>query len=393
MAGLTGSGLQILTQGEIIAEMQESYRAKFGASINTDVRNPNSVAGREIGIYSEREALLWQLAQACYNMLDINSAGGVLLDNLAGINGLTRKPPTPTTVPVVLTGVEGTEIPVDSIVATSTGVEYRFTSALVLGAGSTAATLTARVAGAVPIAAGALDTTVDAVIVTPIVGWATCDNTVAGTTGTNRETDQELRLRIRELDTSQSTDSLVAELANLTEVQAVVVLENDTDTIDANGLPPHSFEVVLFGSGIDSQEIGELIYQYKWAGVRAHGDISVTVQDSLGNDQVVRYSTATLVSIEVNVTVETSNSSGFPVDGVTQIQDAIAATIDALTVGEDVRTFELVCAIGDIPGITDVDITTRRLSEGVFDADNEAIAAAEKAQVADQLLHIDVTET
>ena len=59
LAGFVTKPLQVIK-----AEREEEYRARLGASIDT---SPESVLGQIIGIESEREEALWDLALAIWN--------------------------------------------------------------------------------------------------------------------------------------------------------------------------------------------------------------------------------------------------------------------------------------------------------------------------------------
>ncbi|MCL5460282.1 hypothetical protein M3M33_16715, partial [Loigolactobacillus coryniformis] len=75
-------------------------------------------------------------------------------------------------------------------------------------------------------------------------------------------------------------ESLVDALRNVEDVADVVVYENDTDTTDGLGLPPHSFMPIVLG-GLPTT-IGQAIWQNKPTGIRSFGDTTVVVADSQG---------------------------------------------------------------------------------------------------------------
>jgi hypothetical protein len=135
--GLTSAGFVSKQQSDIVLEMQASLQAAFGQNINLA---PTSVFGQLIGVQSEREALLWQLAEAVYNSQYPSGAEGASVDNILSLNGLKRLQPQPTvTNPsplaqsngvtlygLALYGIPGTVVPADSIIQTSASPPVSF---------------------------------------------------------------------------------------------------------------------------------------------------------------------------------------------------------------------------------------------------------------------------
>lgn len=136
--GITNTGFVTKQQQTIIAELNASLQAVFGPNINL---LPESNFGQFVSIWSEREALLWQLAEAVYNSQYPAGAEGSSVDNILSLTNLRRLPAMPTrTNPnpltqsngitlygLVLTGTPGTLIPAGSIVQTSATPPVQFT--------------------------------------------------------------------------------------------------------------------------------------------------------------------------------------------------------------------------------------------------------------------------
>lgn len=116
--GLTPEGFRRKRLNDIIAELEAEYREVFGQEITTD---PLSVFGQLIGIWAEREALLWEQMEAVYLSAYPRSAEGINLDNSLEYTGVHRQPATATTVYAVLFGDEGTVVPAGAQVALSNG--------------------------------------------------------------------------------------------------------------------------------------------------------------------------------------------------------------------------------------------------------------------------------
>lgn len=103
--GLTNFGFEIKQQQQIIQEINASLQGSFGANINL---GPESVFGQLVGIFSEREALIWQLIDAVYASQYPSGAQGTSVDNILALNNLKRLQATPTkTDPTVLVQANG----------------------------------------------------------------------------------------------------------------------------------------------------------------------------------------------------------------------------------------------------------------------------------------------
>ena len=123
-----------------------------------------------------------------------------------------------------------------------------------------------------------------------VTGWYAVSNPSDLTLGGNEETDTELRTRvITDYSTvgSSTVDSIGSAVKAVTGVVALTVRENTGVTTDGDGVPPKSYEVIVH-EGQD-QDIAEVLWQTKPAGIYLHGDTQVTVQDFNGYDQVVRF--------------------------------------------------------------------------------------------------------
>jgi uncharacterized phage protein gp47/JayE len=125
MAGLTSLGFVKKRQPEIKAELEQRFRDAFGTTINL---LPTEIFGQLIGIFSDREAEIWDLLEAVYNSAFPDTASGINLDNVAAITGAVRKSATKSVATVRLFGALGTSVP-QGIVFSVAGVPTsRFTS-------------------------------------------------------------------------------------------------------------------------------------------------------------------------------------------------------------------------------------------------------------------------
>jgi uncharacterized phage protein gp47/JayE len=110
MSGLTVTGFSAKTFEQVKEEIETELINKFG-SINL---NAESVFGQIVGIFAERESLLWQDLLAVYNSLYPDTATGSSLDGVCAIIGVYRLKAKATIVDVKIIGINQTTIPKDS---------------------------------------------------------------------------------------------------------------------------------------------------------------------------------------------------------------------------------------------------------------------------------------
>jgi uncharacterized phage protein gp47/JayE len=123
--GLTNTGFIKKRQPDIQDELEEKFRAAFGNEINL---LPTSIFGQVIGIFSEREASLWDLLEEIYNSAFPDTATGVSLDNACALTGVTRLEATYSTVTARVFGTLLTLIPAGSIFSVDGIPDNRFIS-------------------------------------------------------------------------------------------------------------------------------------------------------------------------------------------------------------------------------------------------------------------------
>ena len=234
--------------------------------------------------------------------------------------------------------------------------------------------------GTITVPQNTLDT-----IVTPVSGWDSVINPTAGTTGREVETDSEFRIRgANTSSTGNATENaIVNDISNnVAGVTKAVIASNRTDVVNGDGLPPHSFEVVVTG-GIDA-DIAQSIWETQGGGIASFGNVTNTVQDSEGNDQTVYFSRSVSIYIHVKVKRDLYSEEDFPADGDTQIKEAIVAWSEInQPIGKDVIRQRLNTPVYSIPGIEDIEITIDGTASSgdtpTYAADNIVIAIREDA--------------
>lgn len=344
MTAVTSTGFSRTRLDERLADLQDAMRAIFGPDINLD---PDTLDGQTIGIFAEAISNLDQLAEDCYQSFNPQSASGLALSRLVQLNGIRRIAGAYSTATIRCVGTEGTIIPAGSLVSSpTTGVTF-----------STIADTTIPAAGQIDVEAKATEIGVKLApastltkIDTPIYGWQTATNPTDAIPGRDEETDLALRIR-RAASTatpSQSVlDGIYGAISNIAAVRQCRVFENDLDTTDSRGLPPHSiYCVVEQGAAAD---IAAAIWQRKPTGATMVGTTSQSVTDTQGNPHTIKFSRP--VDTNVYVVVNLTTRSGWPTDGAQRIKDALVAwAIAEQAIGEELIHSRLFSPINTVPG-------------------------------------------
>lgn len=358
--GIDSTGFTPKPLATIKADLEDGFRGVFGAAITVIAQ---SVFGQLIGIMSERYADLWQLGLAIYSGAFRESATGIQLDNVGALTGTPRRQASYTKVNLTLTGTPGTIIAAGRIVSIPlTGAKFTNLSGGTIGGGGTLA-LEFRAVETGPVTAYAGTVTV---IDTPQSGWASVTNAADHfSLGAAVETDaayrlrQELEIRGQGLSTLAAIRSALAAVANVTDVY---LFENTTDTTDANGLPPHSFESVV-ANGTDAA-VAQAILDTKPVGIATHGTTTQSATDANGFSVPVKFSRPVLLSVWIKATI-TVDAALFPTNGSDLIEAAIVAYGDLnYHVGSEVRSSAFLPAIfAACPGVLESTLPLIGLSD------------------------------
>ncbi len=348
-SGISSTGFKRKRLDEIKADLESLFKSVYGNNLNI---SPESPDGQIIGLLSGSFSDLWEIAEGAYNAFNPSAATDTTLSNLVQINGITRNEASNSIAILTFTGTDGTLIPEGTLVSHISSQEQFSTEADVTITGGTATVTAASInTGIIEASAGTLTE-----IETPITGLNSVTNNDDANVGSERETDAELRARrLRSLAISaQSTvDSLYAVVSNLDFVTQVTVLENDTDVVDSNGLPPHSVQIIVVG-GLD-EDIGNAIWLNKPAGITSFGDESVVISDSQGLSHTINFSRPD--TVDIYVSIELTKFSNYPANGDDLIKQAIVdyangALVDGrgFGLGDDVIFSELYTPINSIVG-------------------------------------------
>ncbi|EMM5897235.1 hypothetical protein R7364_005698, partial [Klebsiella michiganensis] len=246
------------------------------------------------------------------------------------INGISRRAATNSTVDELLVGEPGTIITNGSVKDTN-GIIWNFPAQVVIGIDGTAiATATCGTSGAVAALAGSVNK-----INTPTRGWVSATNPLAATVGVAGETNAELRVRQSQsvaLTSVTPFEAVDGAIANIDGVTRHKLYENDQDTPDANGLPPHSIAAIVEGG--DATVIANTLRGVKGQGSTPFGSTVIIVPDKYGSPHPVGFSRPVDVPVFVKITI--SPLTGYTSQVGDEIKAAVAAYINSLAIGASV---------------------------------------------------------
>lgn len=357
--GLTERGFRRPTYTELLDALEYKARELFGSKANLTVRSP---IGLFLRIYAWILNMLFSTIEDVYNSRFVDTAVGTSLYNLGKAIGLRLLSEQKANGYLTITGTEGTTVPKGWLASTVSGYQFVIVAEGVIGASGTA-TLPAQAVIAGPdgnVAAGTITT-----IVNPGIpeGLTAVTNPAAFDGGRSRETDEEYRDRYyKSVDYAGgvNADAIRGEiLQNVEGSYAAIVYENDTDETDADGLPPHSLEAVVYG-GLDG-EIAQQIFRRKAAGIQTHGSTSISVLSDSSATYTIKFSRPTLIDVWIQITDLVTDGEKYPDDGDDQIKAALIDYIggDAkggTTIGEDIYYNRLPAIIYSVPGVLDFEL-------------------------------------
>ena len=350
MAGLTDTGFEIKTLEEIKAEIESVQLENIDPNLN---QNVDSALGQLTAIISSKIREVWELVAAVYTSAYPDTASGQPLSYIAAITGTLRRSATASTVIATINLDDSVTIPAGSAasVAGNTDMRYEFAEDFTNSTGSTddfdVELIASTLGSGIRANAGTLT-----VIATPVTGWNSVTNAADSIPGLDIETDTELRARREQELTiagSGTVNAIRADVLSVEDVESATVFENVSELIDANGLPGHSFEVVVLGG--DDTEIAEQIFESKPAGIQAFGTTQVVVEDTAENEHTIGFSRPVEITIhiEYDLVIDPDTYAGD-----TAVKEALADFGDALLLGEDVKIAKLNCVVIDIAGVLDI---------------------------------------
>ena len=260
----------------------------------------------------------------CYSMFDPLSSSGKALQAMVQLNALTALAGTASTVLVDLTGTPGYVMAAGALCGDQAGTITFSLPQVVFNSGGNAtgilATCTSLGSNAPsPNIIGAVSK-----MITPQAGWGSVSNPAPVVLGTAEETDEQLRQR-QQVSTSNTAGTIIeawtSALMQITGVTFARIYQNVTGSVDSNGIPANSVAAVVTGGS--ARNIANCIMS-KVSVCQTYGNQSVIQTDTSGTEYTIQYTIPIVLTIAMALTLHVTNSTLWPSNGVTLVQDAVA---------------------------------------------------------------------
>lgn len=320
--------------------LENGFKAIYGEDLELGSSTPD---GQMIGLFSEALSEVNQVLNFIVQMLDPYLATGEWLDQRVAYAGLLRKSAQFSTANgVTFHGASGTIIKKGAVLKDKSGNLWATDYDITLGIdGSRAVSITSLETGAF-----ALNDQDELEMQEIILGVDRVVATQKSVLGADEESDGDLLLRFMQSHSINNNDErqgLEAHLLTLKGVKQCKVLENYTNQTDANGVEPHSLNVIILGG--DDSAIGEAILKKKIGGCGVQGQTKVEV-NFLGQKREVKFDRPT--QINPKIVLRLKRTEGATDINTGKIKDLLSEYI--FSIGEDIYISRLYSIINEVKG-------------------------------------------
>jgi uncharacterized phage protein gp47/JayE len=328
-------GISIPTYFDVFSSLQESFKQIYGSDIYIE---PDSQDGQWIGIMAKAIHDSNQVAQYLFQSFSPTFSQGAELSSLVKINGISRANSGYSEAIGDIIGVAGTIIH-EGVVQDQDGNYWNLPLATTIPIGGL---ITVRVNAQKPGAISAPIGTINK-IANPQLGWQSFSNTSAATVGAAVESDQQLKARQKisvSLPSQSTLTGILSAVGNVPGVIRFSAVENDTNSTDSNGLPPHSFAVIAEGGTVF--DVVSAIALKKMPGAQTVGNTGMVVYDAFGMPIDIKYYLLANINIYFEITIKAL--TGYSTSITTMIKTALMNFIESLDIGEDVYLSQAMAA-------------------------------------------------
>lgn len=336
------------TYDELLALRIEEAKEFFGDDIDTSNASP---LGKYIRLGVKHLAEAFEGQEQIYYARFPHTATGQSLDRLMPFANISRNNATRAEHLIGFVGNADYEIPVGFLVGTIGDETFYLVNPVKLdsegkGQGIVQCTELGTVGNV------KLGTITE--IINPDVNVTGISHDDIETIGEDKESDADLRDRFDVAIEGSSSGTALAirgAVMRVNGVRSCIVTENDTDSVDEDGRPPHSFEVYVHAQESARLGIAEAIFSKKPLGVPSYGTTSETIVDVQGNDKIVYFTP--VADTPLHITLKVATDDEFELNGVEQIKAALMSYVNHLKAGEDVIYTNLYRYIHNVAGVRD----------------------------------------
>ena len=376
---LTKEGYKRPSFTELVSQREQLAKELFGEDIETGERTP---LGKFIRIGAYDLAKAYEDVEQIYYARFPNTATGISLDRLCVFAGISRNPAKAAEHQIEITGVPGAVIPMEFLVGTPERLLFYTTANCTIGEdGKGTAQVICQESGVIGnVAVGEISE-----IINPSAEVTAIRHLALLNPGEELESDLLLRRRFAVAITgagATNADAIRAAIARVPTVESVSVVENNTDSADDAGRPPHSFECFVYGGEEYHSEIARAIFEKQPIGIRAVSTaaekdrVNETVLDSGGYPHSISFSHTATVTIKLQISIKTN--SKFGEHGTEEIRSNLLSYIDQLGVGGTLVLTALYGHIYNVLGVTEATVSASYSEDGTsFQPISDAFACTD----------------
>jgi uncharacterized phage protein gp47/JayE len=363
--GITNQGFVSKPEDVILSELQADAQDAFGTEQDLSIYDP---IGQMVSVMEKALYRQWQNLEDAYYSTFIKTATGISLDRAVALGGMSRLPAKSASVTLTCSGPyspSGVAVSLaagDILAQTQAGIKFQSVTSGVTVSG----TVNVDAVALVPGIGGIVPPNSIIQLVNPVSGITAVTNALASIDGTDIESDAELRARYvaRGISGGSSVPATLGALLQISEVTRANVYENNTDSTDGSGRPPHSIHCVVAGTATDAQ-IATAIFNSKAGGIQSYGAHSYNSVDANGDLHPIQWDTLTqkLVNVVVDVTsnaawvaanISIIKTRVVEIIGGVDTVSGVATQYEGLTPGSNVYAWAIETNFDGIVGMDDV---------------------------------------
>lgn len=339
----------------------------------------DSLLSQLVGIFASELAVAWGALYDVYIQFDPLYNTGAGQSATVQLNGLERKTGSKATITVQVTGTEGTVIPAGSRISDNNGNNiFTLDNEVIFDETGTSTTT----ASSETVGEKTVENNTITYIIDGIVGWKTVTNIRQNSTGSNEETDAELRVRQQvstQLTSYRQVGAIYAGIMQLEGVKFCRVYVNSTWQTDERGIPAKEISAVVLGG--DDTEIAEVIFNRAPVTIEGYGNTAVTLKDLQNISHTIQFNRPTEKPIDVYVKIKMTDTNSFPSTYEDDIKQAIQnyivngdGTTQGLVPGDDVYVSRFYTPINTVAGFEVLELKAKLNSGSEDDWTTESIA-------------------
>src|SRR3954468_4173231 len=326
-------GLTLPMLNDIHQWLREVFQSIYGTDIYIE---PDSQDGQLIGVLTKSFHDYVSVINAVYQAFSPTTAQGVGLSRVVKINGIRRNASSRSQVDLRIVGIPGTIIE-NGVAEDVLGQQWALPTPV------TIPLVAEMIVRGICTEEGSKEAPAHTItnIKSSLRGWQSVDNPEPAIVGMPVETDAQLRVRqslSTEIPSRSLLEGMIGAVASIPGVFRYRGYENEDFGTNADGMPAHSFTMVVDGG--DPVDIASAIRLKKAPGVITYGTTSQIVLDEIGIPHTIRFSRSRDVPIRAIVPVRAKGGYTTTIDS--KLRTTVSDWVNNLHPGDDVELSQLI---------------------------------------------------